>query len=381
MTQTVHYRLIVRRGPQPNQVFELTADSIMLGRDIINDITIGDPEVSRQHCKFEKLPEGGYTIEDLGSTNGSFINGTKLSGKHNLQNGDKIGFGETVHVDYAVTAISIPTASSALLDETRPMDVESLKTSTTETDAVSTAPAEVEAPVAYVYTPATSAETTPEAKRMSLFACGIVTTFCVITAFMGIILIDAADRWTDVPVVGGWFDSSDIKLTDYETSHFEIGMPEDWETGVVDFADIVVLTTSSENVAIQGLVVPLNNQAVGVLPPFEISPSAQIIAFESDDNLGSILAGTENQLFENGAVLSEVVERDQSNTKIDGENALLVDYQLKRPPNSEEITHVKLAVVKKDGWTVVFVGITSNQKPKDDFAIFTNMIESIKIVD
>lgn len=380
MTQTVHYRLIVRRGPQPNQVFELTADSIMLGRDIINDITIGDPEVSRQHCKFEKLPEGGYTIEDLGSTNGSFINGTKLSGKHNLHNGDKISFGETVHVDYAVTAISVPVSSSALLDETRPMDPEALQVATAAT-GLTPVQAKAEAPAAYVYTPAASVETTPEAKRMSLFACGILTTFCVITAFMGIILIDAADRWQDLPLIGSWFETTTVKLNDYETSRFEVGVPENWEMGVVDFADIVVLTTSDEKIAIQGIVVPLNAQTVGVLPPFEQNRSAQIIAFEGADNLGSVLAGMETQLFENGAVASEIVERDQSDTKIDGADAIWVDYELKRPPSSESATHVKLVVVTKSDWTIVFVGMTTDENPKHDFAIFTDMIESIKIRD
>ncbi|HLA41883.1 MAG TPA: FHA domain-containing protein, partial [Aggregatilineales bacterium] len=63
------FRLIVRRGPQPNQIHELNSDVITLGRDITNDITINDPEVSRHHARLTRT-ESGYTIEDLGSTNG-----------------------------------------------------------------------------------------------------------------------------------------------------------------------------------------------------------------------------------------------------------------------------------------------------------------------
>ncbi|PJF29878.1 MAG: hypothetical protein CUN52_06105 [Phototrophicales bacterium] len=95
------FRLIVRRGPQPNQVFELNKDSITLGRDITNDITINDPEVSRHHLRLTRGADG-YTIEDLGSTNGTFINGQRLTGSRPLNRGDMIGLGETVTLTYDV---------------------------------------------------------------------------------------------------------------------------------------------------------------------------------------------------------------------------------------------------------------------------------------
>ena len=95
------FRLIVRRGPQPNQVFELTKDAITLGRDITNDITINDPEVSRHHLRITRGADG-YTIEDLGSTNGTFINGQRLTGSRAMNRGDMIGLGETVTLTYDV---------------------------------------------------------------------------------------------------------------------------------------------------------------------------------------------------------------------------------------------------------------------------------------
>lgn len=96
-----NYRLVVRRGPQPNQVYELKEDVINLGRDITNDIVINDREVSRHHLRLMRGPEG-YTIEDLGSTNGTFINGKRLSGASSLKNGDMVGLGETVTLGYEV---------------------------------------------------------------------------------------------------------------------------------------------------------------------------------------------------------------------------------------------------------------------------------------
>lgn len=89
------YRLIVRRGPQPNQSFELTKEVTTLGRDVTNDIVINDREVSRHHMRITRSP-GGFTIEDLGSTNGTFVNGKRLSGVSPMANGDIIGLGETV---------------------------------------------------------------------------------------------------------------------------------------------------------------------------------------------------------------------------------------------------------------------------------------------
>ncbi|HRE46240.1 MAG TPA: FHA domain-containing protein [Aggregatilineales bacterium] len=93
------FRLIVRRGPQPNQVYELSKDVSTLGRDITNDIVINDPEVSRHHCRLTR-GGGGYTMEDLGSTNGTFVNGQRLMGARPLAQGDQIGLGETVTLAY-----------------------------------------------------------------------------------------------------------------------------------------------------------------------------------------------------------------------------------------------------------------------------------------
>ena len=97
------FRFIVRRGPQPNQSYELNKDIVTLGRDITNDIVINDPEVSRHHLRLTR-GAGGFTMEDLGSTNGTFVNGQRLTGARPLRPGDMIGLGETVTLAYEMSS-------------------------------------------------------------------------------------------------------------------------------------------------------------------------------------------------------------------------------------------------------------------------------------
>lgn len=109
------FRLVMRRGPSPNQVYDLSKDNVTIGRDITNDIVINDPEVSRHHLRFTR-GGGGFTMEDLGSTNGTFINGQRMTGSRPLRPGDMIGLGETVTLAYEPA--SSPTVPAPAADVT-----------------------------------------------------------------------------------------------------------------------------------------------------------------------------------------------------------------------------------------------------------------------
>nr|MBA3870950.1 FHA domain-containing protein [Anaerolineae bacterium] len=114
MQSSDNFRLIVRRGPQPNQVYDLNKDIITIGRDITNDITINDPEVSRHHLRFTR-GAGGFTLEDLGSTNGTFVNGQRLTGAKPLNNGDMLGLGETVTLGYEMARGAAPVGQAPVV--------------------------------------------------------------------------------------------------------------------------------------------------------------------------------------------------------------------------------------------------------------------------
>lgn len=112
-------RLIVRTGPNPGMVFDLTKEVTMLGRDVTNDIVVGDAEISRQHSRITRTP-GGMVLEDLGSTNGTFVNGDRLVSPRVLASGDLVGMGENVTMTYessapeaAATVMGVPRGAPA----------------------------------------------------------------------------------------------------------------------------------------------------------------------------------------------------------------------------------------------------------------------------
>ena len=89
------YQLVMRSGPTPGKVFELSKNENYIGRDISNDIVINDSEVSRKHARLV-LQAGSFVLEDIGSTNGTFVNGQRLMGPHVLKPGELIMLGENV---------------------------------------------------------------------------------------------------------------------------------------------------------------------------------------------------------------------------------------------------------------------------------------------
>jgi pSer/pThr/pTyr-binding forkhead associated (FHA) protein len=64
-----------------------------VGRSEDNDIVIRDPNVSRRHARLERH-DSGFAVEDLGSTNGTFLDGAPI-GRERIDDGDEITFGHT----------------------------------------------------------------------------------------------------------------------------------------------------------------------------------------------------------------------------------------------------------------------------------------------
>jgi predicted component of type VI protein secretion system len=89
------FKLSIRQGPRPNLVFDLDQDSYTIGREAGNEIVIEDPQVSRRHAQLTRQGEA-YILEDIGSTNGTYVNGKRVTAPVLLSNGDTIGLADTV---------------------------------------------------------------------------------------------------------------------------------------------------------------------------------------------------------------------------------------------------------------------------------------------
>jgi pSer/pThr/pTyr-binding forkhead associated (FHA) protein len=122
------FQLVVRKGPRPGQIFPLSDDAISIGRDPVSEIVIDDPEISRHHARLTIGP-AGYYLQDLASTNGSFVDGERLSGEpYALNPGQVVMFGSNVTLVYqaipesdplatVVAPVSLPLAEELIPDE------------------------------------------------------------------------------------------------------------------------------------------------------------------------------------------------------------------------------------------------------------------------
>lgn len=96
------FQLIMRQGPTPGATFLLEGSQLNIGRDASNEIVINDAEVSRRHARLT-FQGGKYVLEDLGSTNGTFVNGQRLAGPRVLKAGEVVSLGEQIVLVYEVT--------------------------------------------------------------------------------------------------------------------------------------------------------------------------------------------------------------------------------------------------------------------------------------
>src|SRR5271165_2574375 len=67
-------------GPRPGEIAEIDRE-LIIGRE--GDVTIDDPEVSRRHAAVRPTPQG-VELEDLGSSNGTFVDGRRIAGRTTL---------------------------------------------------------------------------------------------------------------------------------------------------------------------------------------------------------------------------------------------------------------------------------------------------------
>lgn len=107
MNQPGDFKLIHIEGANSSKEYELTRPEIVIGRDPNVDLTIPSPAVSRRHARLMRQGEG-YLLEDLGSSNGTFLNGERLLEQRLLKTGDQIKLGQAITLTYEAPAPVVP---------------------------------------------------------------------------------------------------------------------------------------------------------------------------------------------------------------------------------------------------------------------------------
>ena len=197
-----NFQFVMRSGPNTGKTYPLEAPEIIIGRDASNGIAINDAEISRQHAKLS-LHGFAYVIQDLGSTNGTFVNRQRVTGGQVLNAGDTVSFGENIVLMY-----------EAAMDPNATM-ISSAQVPKTVAPVRRPDPAPVYAPAPVpVYSgqvPASPVQmaAAPAKKKSPIFLIIVILLLVVICACVGFFLvIDQLNLWCKVvpflvPLLGG----------------------------------------------------------------------------------------------------------------------------------------------------------------------------------
>ena len=118
MDQEANCKLILQEGRSPGDEaevlgtsFELTGADVVIGRAPSVDFVISQSSVSGRHALLSRQRRGfrhfvgQYTIEDLNSTNGTFLNGQRVMGRRPLNDGDEIRLGQSIVLHFAAPPV------------------------------------------------------------------------------------------------------------------------------------------------------------------------------------------------------------------------------------------------------------------------------------
>jgi hypothetical protein len=98
--------LLITAGPGRGQTFELRGE-VHLGRSRINAVALADGKVSRNHARLDPI-RSTYILTDLGSANGTFVNGVRVTQPVRLRDGDLLQAGDTQLVFRSHPAVHPP---------------------------------------------------------------------------------------------------------------------------------------------------------------------------------------------------------------------------------------------------------------------------------
>jgi hypothetical protein len=108
--------LTLSRGPGAGRRFDIGLAPVTIGRQDQCDVQVEGTWVSRRHARLAWTGTG-YIVEDMGSTNGTFVNGERIAGPRALRSGDRLQLGDQVEFAFEARAPALVSMEAALVRE------------------------------------------------------------------------------------------------------------------------------------------------------------------------------------------------------------------------------------------------------------------------
>ena len=197
-------KLKLKTGGESAEIYELSDQAVTIGRSPECEYVIDDLEVSRKHTLIQREGDS-FFVEDLNSTNGTFLNGKRLRKKKVLTNGDLITIGEQHVLEFELAEKSeelkpdqeVPLSPAAQSQETAEQDAPEEKRTEIAEEPTESGWKEVK-------------KTTPKKDKVPLkvnwkivllAALAFFVVFCVLP----FVVIEATDQWCNL--FSGFFNS------------------------------------------------------------------------------------------------------------------------------------------------------------------------------
>jgi pSer/pThr/pTyr-binding forkhead associated (FHA) protein len=101
--EAAHGKLLILSGPEAGREILLYEPVISIGRIEENDVCLQDNSISRHHARLQQQDDGSYVLYDLGSSNGIYMMGRKITHPLRIVHGDRVIFG---HIECLISRVS-----------------------------------------------------------------------------------------------------------------------------------------------------------------------------------------------------------------------------------------------------------------------------------
>lgn len=107
MTEIEIPTLIIQEGRGAGRSWLIEKETLIIGRDEDCDVVLVECQVSRHHAQIRRT-DSRYVLEDLGSKNGTYVNGRQVTGPYTLQDGDEIQIALCVKLNFVGAEATAP---------------------------------------------------------------------------------------------------------------------------------------------------------------------------------------------------------------------------------------------------------------------------------